>query len=392
MTLTRAIHATPRAYLVAERPDEPVLFLSPETLQASAQGFRDGFPGLVTYAVKANPSEAVLGNLLAAGITAFDVASPAEIALVRARAPQAALHYNNPVRSRAEIAMAAAHGVASYSVDDPGELRKLAEAVPQGREIAVRFKLPVAGATYDFGEKFGTSPEIAADLLAEVVRLGYRPALTFHPGTQCTDPAAWVSYIHAARAIAQGAGVTLDRLNVGGGFPARRMAGAAPPLDAIFDAIAHATRAAFGAHAPALVCEPGRAMVAEAVSLALRVKALKGADQVYLNDGIYGALAEQPIMGMTDRLRVIAPDGSLRQGAPMLRLLWGPTCDSLDRIPGAVPLPADMQDGDYIVLDGMGAYSTATVTRFNGYGGLTLATVRDLADPAPATGHCRPCA
>jgi len=105
-----------------------------------------------------------------------------------------------------------------------------------------------------------------------------------------------------------------------------------------------------------------------------------------------GALAEQPIMGMTDRLRVIAPDGSPRQGAPIPRLLWGPTCDSLDRIPGTVPLPADMQDGDYIVIDGMGAYSTATVTRFNGYGGLTLATVRDLADCRGPTGHHRPCA
>jgi len=173
---------------------------------------------------------------------------------------------------------------------------------------------------------------------------------------------------------------------------ARRMQGEVPRQGQIFAAIAQATRAAFGAHAPALVCEPGRAMVAEAVSLALRVKAMKGKGHVYLNDGIYGALAEQPIMGMTDRLRVIAPDGSPRQGAPIPRLLWGPTCDSLDRIPGTVPLPADMQDGDYIVIDGMGAYSTATVTRFNGYGGLTLATVRDLADCRGPTGHHRPCA
>jgi len=381
MTLTRPFHPSPRAYLVAEAPDEPVLFLSPETLHATARDFRDGFPGLVTYAVKANPAEPVLENLLAAGITGFDVASPAEIALVRALAPKTALHYNNPVRSRAEIEMAADHGVASYSVDDRCELRKLAACgVPRGREVAVRFKLPVAGAAYDFGEKFGTSPKAAADLLAYSVRLGYRPALTFHPGTQCTDPQAWASYIHRARDIAWAAGVTLERLNVGGGFPARRMRGETPPLDAIFAAIARATRDAFGAHPPDLVCEPGRAMVAESVSLALRVKAMKGVGQVYLNDGIYGALAEQPIMGMTDRLRVLAPDGTERRGAPVPRLLWGPTCDSLDRIPGEVPLPSDMVEGDYLLIDGMGSYSTATVTRFNGYGGLTLATVRDLSD------------
>jgi ornithine decarboxylase len=380
MSLTRRIHRTPRDYLVAEAPDEPVLFLSPETLHETARAFAEGFPGLVTYAVKANPAEAVLGNLLSAGIDGFDVASPAEITLVRSLAPKAVLHYNNPVRSRDEIAMAVAHGVASYSVDDRGELLKLAEAVPHGREIAVRFKLPVTGAAYDFGEKFGASPDAAADLLAEVVRLGYRPALTFHPGTQCTDPEAWAVYITRAHDIARAADVTLDRLNVGGGFPTRRMQGEAPPLARIFDTIERATRAAFGAHPPALVCEPGRAMVAEAVSLALRVKATKGGRQVYLNDGIYGALAEQPIMGVTDRLRVLAPDGTPRRGAPVPRLVWGPTCDSLDRLPGEVPLPADMAEGDYIVIDGMGAYSTATVTRFNGYGGLRLATVRDLTD------------
>ena len=391
MTLTRPLHQSPRDYLVAEAPDEPVLFLSPEVLQGTARRFLDGFPGMVTYAVKANPAEAVLENLAAAGIAGFDVASPAEIALVRSLSPKAALHYNNPVRSRAEIAMAVAQGVASCSVDDAGELRKLAEVLPRGREVAVRFKLAVAGAAYDFGEKFGATPEEAAALLAEVARLGYSPALTFHPGTQCTDPEAWATYIHVARDIARAAGVMLARLNVGGGFPARRMQGEAPALEAIFATIGRAAGAAFGGHAPALVCEPGRAMVAEAVSLAVRVKALKGAGQVYLNDGIYGALAEQPLMGMTDRIRVIAPDGRVRRGEPRARVIWGPTCDSLDRLPGAVPLPCDMAEGDYIVLDGMGAYSTATVTRFNGYGGLRLATVRALADRT-GTGHRRPCA
>lgn len=389
MTLTRPLHPGPCAYLAAESPDDPVLFLSPEALQATARRFLDGFPGLVTYAVKANPAEVVLDNLLAAGISAFDVASPAEISVLRRIGPKAMLHYNNPVRSQAEIAMAVAQGVVSYSVDDPGELRKLAGVLPADCEIAVRFKLPVAGAAYDFGEKFGATPEGAVTLLAEVARLGYRAALTFHPGTQCTDPEAWAAYIRAARDIAQGAGVTLGRLNVGGGFPARRMRDDSPPLDAIFDAIGRSTRAAFGSAAPALVCEPGRAMVAEALCLALRVKALKGKTQVYLNDGIYGALAEQPLMGLTDRIRVIAPDGRLRVGAPCPRIVWGPTCDSLDRLPGMVPLPSDLMEGDHVLFDGMGAYSTATATRFNGYGALRLASVRTLADPG-GTGHHRP--
>ncbi|AHM04146.1 Ornithine decarboxylase / Arginine decarboxylase [Roseibacterium elongatum DSM 19469] len=379
MTVTRPFHMTPKAYLVAERPDDPVLFLSPEILAATARQFIDGFPGLVTYAVKANAAGPVIENLARAGLTAFDVASPAEIALVRSIAPEAALHYNNPVRSRAEIDAAIGMGVTSYSVDDAGEFAKLVEeGVAPGAEMTVRFKLPVAGAAYDFGEKFGATPEAAADLLRAVAKAGYRPSLTFHPGTQCTDPAAWVAYIDASAGIARAAGVTLDRLNVGGGFPSRRMQADTPPLEAIFRAIDGAVARAFGTSRPALICEPGRAMVAEAVSLALRVKALRPG-MVYLNDGIYGALAEQPVMGMTDRLGVVAPDGRPRSGAPVPRLIWGPTCDSLDRMPGAVPLPEDMAEGDYVLIHGMGAYSTATVTRFNGYGAMRLATVRSLS-------------
>lgn len=378
MTVTRPFHVTPLSYLQAEAPDDPVLFLSPEVLHEQARRFIDGFPGLVTYAVKANPAEAVIENLARAGVEAFDVASPAEIALVRSLIPDAALHYNNPVRSAAEVAMARDNGVCSYSVDHSGELAKLIAAdLPPGTEVAVRFKLPVAGAAYDFGAKFGASPEEAVALLSQAARAGFSPALTFHPGTQCADPRAWAAYIAEAARICRAAGVTLSRLNVGGGFPSRRMQAERPPLDAIFDAIDRATRSAFGASAPPLLCEPGRALAAEAVSLALRVKSLRGGSHVYLNDGIYGALAEQPLMGMTDRIAVVSPDG-LRRGPPVPRVLWGPTCDSLDRIPGEVELPDDMEEGDWLLLHGMGAYSTATVTRFNGYGGLRLATVRSL--------------
>ncbi|MDG4647402.1 type III PLP-dependent enzyme [Roseibacterium sp. SDUM158017] len=390
MTIARPFHPTPLAFLQAEVPDDPVLFLSPEVLHATARAFIEGFPGLVTYAVKANPSEAVLENLARAGVTAFDVASPAEIALVRGLLGEAALHYNNPVRSTAEIAMAREHGVASFSVDDPDELDKLiAAGLPRGTEVAVRFKLPVAGAAYDFGAKFGAPPEAASVLLAQAAAAGFVPSLTFHPGTQCTDPEAWAAYVAAAARIARASGVTLARLNVGGGFPSRRMKGDRPGLGAIFDAISGAVRAAFGTSAPALLCEPGRAMVAEAVSLAVRVKSIRNGTHVYLNDGIYGALAEQPLMGMTDRIDVVSPKGAPRSGAPVARTLWGPTCDSLDRIPGAVPLPSDLAPDDYLLLHGMGAYSTATVTRFNGYGGLRLATVRSLGEDHVRTGHRR---
>ena len=378
MGLGKTIWATPGEYLAKSDSEAPVLFFAPGVLQATARRFLAGFPGLVTYAVKANPDEEVIQNLAAAGVRGFDVASPAEMALVRRLVPDAALHFNNPVRSRREIAQGVALEVASWSVDSGSEFDKLAGQVPAGREIAVRFKLPVTGAAYDFGAKFGVEPGPAAALLRRVAAAGYRPALTFHPGTQCTDPRAWAAYLHAAARIATKAGVRLDRLNVGGGFPSHRRAAEAPDLEAIFAVIAQATDDAFGAEAPALVCEPGRGLVGEAFSLGAQVKAVRDGDAIFLSDGIYGALAEAPVMGVTDRIEVRGPDGCQRCGAPHLREVFGPTCDSIDRLPGLVPLPADIAEGDHVIFHGMGAYSTVTSTRFNGFGGLILTNVMAL--------------
>ena len=138
MGLSKTIWTNPAEFLRVQDPADPVLLFAPSVLQATARRFIDGFPGLVTYAVKSNPDEMVVQNLSAAGVRGFDVASPFEIRMIRRLAPDAALHYHNPVRSRAEIAVAVEHGVKSYSVDSHSELKKLAEMVPmEGTEISV---------------------------------------------------------------------------------------------------------------------------------------------------------------------------------------------------------------------------------------------------------------
>jgi ornithine decarboxylase len=378
MSLQPALWASPAEAIRSETPDQPLLCFSPAVLQATYRRFRDGFPGLVTYAVKANDARMVIENLVAAGMTAFDVASPFEMRAVRAVLPSAVLHYNNPVRSRAEIAEAVALGVASCSVDCESELRKLAEGgLPKGTEISARLRLPVKGGAYDFGAKFGADPAACAALLRAIVAAGYAPAITFHPGTQCADPEAWRAYIEAAADVARTASVTIGRLNVGGGFAARRV-GEGPDLEAAFAVIADAVSRAFGPAAPALVCEPGRAMVADCMTIAARVKAVREDGVVFLNDGIYGALAEMPVMGMTDRVAVLDPAGRPRMGEVRPRIVFGPTCDSLDRLPGEIALPGDIAEGDYVLVGGIGAYSTATLTRFNGYGDLRVVTVETL--------------
>ncbi|OYU16782.1 MAG: ornithine decarboxylase, partial [Rhodobacteraceae bacterium PARR1] len=154
MGLSKTIWTNPTEFLRNQQPENPVLFFSPSAVQSAARRFIDGFPGMVTYAVKSNPGEEVVENLAAAGVRGYDCASPFEIDLIRRLAPDAAIHYNNPVRSLAEIRHAVDKGVKSWSVDSKSELAKLVEHVPtQDCEISVRFKLPVSGAAYNFCAK-----------------------------------------------------------------------------------------------------------------------------------------------------------------------------------------------------------------------------------------------
>ena len=379
MGLSKTIWTNPTEYLRVEQPVDPVLFFAPTAVQAAARRFIDGFPGMVTYAVKSNPSDEMVENLAAAGVRGYDCASGFEIDLIRRLAPDAAIHYNNPVRARHEIAYAVTRGVKSYSVDSRSELDKLIEMVPaEGTEISVRFKLPVAGAAYNFGAKFGATAEVAVDLLKMVAEAGFIPSITFHPGTQCTDPKAWEAYILEAAEIARKAGVTIARLNVGGGFPNHRLHGVAPQLDETFALIDRVATEAFGADRPLLVCEPGRALCGEAYTLAARVKAVRDDSHVFLNDGVYGTLTELPLIGVIDRMEVLSATGEKRMGEEEPRIIFGPTCDSVDRLPGDIPLPGDIAEGDFVIVHGMGAYSTVTNSRFNGFGDLGIATVLSL--------------
>ncbi len=379
MGLSKTIWANPSEIIRTKQPDHPVLVFAPAILQQTARRFLEGFPGVVTYAVKSNPDEMVIENLVAAGINGFDVASPHEIDLIRRLAPGAALHYHNPVRGRDEIAHAVAAGVKTWSVDSLSELDKLIEMVPaEGCEISVRFKLPVQGAAYNFGAKFGATADLAAELLRRAAQAGFIPSLTFHPGTQCTDPAAWEAYILVASEICATAGVQAHRLNVGGGFPNHRLPGPAPKLEDIFALIDRVTTEAFGSDRPVLVCEPGRGLVGDAFTHITRVKALRDNTHVFLNDGVYGGLAELPLVGNIERIDVVSPEGQMRGGDIVERIVFGPTCDSVDRLPGEVSLPCTLAEGDFLVFHGMGAYSSATNTRFNGFGQMEIVTALAL--------------
>jgi len=368
------VSVTPAKHLATEAGELPVHFFAPSALDARLQTFKAHFPGVVTYAVKANPAVHVVSQLWAGGLDGFDVASPDEIALIQRLCPGAAMHYNNPVRSRSEIRFGIEAGIVSWSVDDMGELDKLiACGVPQENEVAVRFKLPVAGGTYNFGAKFGATEDEAVALLRRVAEAGFRPAMTFHVGTQCKEPQAFASYVAAAARIAAEAGVTIERLNVGGGFPAGRDG---QPVDLLpFFAAIDKAAGAFDTR-PILVCEPGRGMVADSFAYAVQVKSVRSG-RVYLNDGVYGGLAEFHSMVISMH-SVIGHLGEARSAASQPMTVFGPTCDSIDQLPGALALPVDLTEGDWILFRSMGAYLTGMTTRFNGYGDWRSVTVDSL--------------
>ena len=121
-------------------------------------------------------------------------------------------------------------------------------------------------------------------------------------------------------------------------------------------------------------------MVGDACALATRVKALREDGSVFLNDGVYGGLCEHLVMGPIDRVAVISPDGARKVGAHIPRPIFGPTCDSVDKLPEPLALPVDISEGDYVIFQGLGAYSQALATRFNGYGVAHTETVARLTD------------
>lgn len=382
-----AWHHMHSAVSVARRlePEEPVLCFSEDALRERIQRFQAGFPGEVSYAVKANSSEDVIKTAVSAGLTVFDVASVEEMTDVRAFTRKAVFHYHNPVKSRAEILRAwRSFGCRRFAADDASEIRKIASTIGMtlGTTIAVRFRLPPHGASaHDFSTKFGATPDEAVELLKLADELNFGCALTFHPGSQCIDPHAWVRHIETAADIANRAGVDVCVLNVGGGFPARYLSGDVPAPEVFFSAIEDAARRYFPANTcPALECEPGRGIVAPCMSLLVRAKLVKsGRREIFLNDGIYGALMEAyQAPDLMPSYRPIRTQGQAFLAETQSWTAYGPTCDPLDVLPVQLRLPSDIEEGDYIEFGSIGAYGSATSTRFNGYGSFLTVPVRQL--------------
>jgi ornithine decarboxylase len=368
---SRIVFPNTSALIAAEAPDFPSFLFSERELHKAVKIFKKGFDGLLTYAVKCNPSPHILDHLHKEGLKAFDVASNTEMELVRRHAPGAAMHYNNPIKNRREIERAYEEfGIRSFTIDHPQQLDQLAAVVSPSKDVEVttRFKAGKALKSYDFGIKFGVMEQGAVEIVQLVEQMGYTPSLCFHVGSQCEDAYAYERHIAAAAKIATESGIDLKRLNIGGGYPAPYPTSEAPPMDYYFETISQAVADNFGKSKPELIIEPGRAMVTSSTSLLLRVKHQRGGVSVYLNDGAYGALMEVKFMHFTPPVRVWrGPRIHDNDGNFADFTIWGPTCDSYDVLPQIFTLPSDIDEDDWIEFGLMGAYTQASLTPFNGF-------------------------
>ncbi|MBL1146219.1 MAG: type III PLP-dependent enzyme [Pseudomonadota bacterium] len=358
------------AQIKALAPQKPLYVFDPVRLAQSYRRFATSFGGEIAYAVKCNPHPAVLQLLAEEGIAAFDVASLAEIRAARAAAPQAKLFFMHPVKAPEDIA-AAYHdyGVRAFVLDHVDELYKILRAteLAQDLELFVRLALPKNGkAALDFSSKFGAQPEEAAVLLEACRPVCRKLGLAFHVGTQNTDIGAYARAVGVAADVIRSANVTVDVLDLGGGFPACYLE-RTPSLNAIFREI-RAAVLTHGLHHMELMAEPGRALVADCMSLIVRVEQRRG-DLLYINDGVYGGLFDAgPSLRWRYPVRRISRDKDAETGVTTAFRFAGPTCDSIDMMDGPFMLPDEIKAGDWIEIKQAGAYSQCLRTDFNGFG------------------------
>jgi ornithine decarboxylase len=365
------------ALIGAAKPDIPVIGVRPHAAARAARWFIENFPGDVAYAYKANSSVFLLGALYGAGIRHFDVASLPEIEDA-ATIPGAHLHFMHPVKSRNAIRRAFSEfGVRSFALDSEDELKKIMEETGGCRDLTLWVRVAVApkNSRIPLDRKFGAAGAKAARLLVKTRQAAKELGITFHVGSQTETPEAYVQALAEVGRLIAKAGVVLDRLDVGGGFPSVYTGTPPAPLSAYIRAISESVERLPIGERCRLMCEPGRALVAEAESLIVRVNARRG-NELFINDGGYGTLFDATHLNFTYPTRLVSRPVEINEAHGNFAF-WGPTCDTIDNMRGPFSLPEKIGEGDYVEIGNTGAYGRAMGGRFNGYGAFEEAILLD---------------
>jgi ornithine decarboxylase len=362
------VFTTAAEFLRDRRPERPVLALRPHAALRAANWFLANFPGRVLYAAKANDAPLIVEALVEAGIRSFDVASLVEIERL-APVPGAELYFMNPIKSRGAIVRAYRDfGVRSFAFDSDDELDKIVAETGGAEDLNLflRVACPNTHSLIPLEGKFGVSGEEAPALLLRARQLACRLGITFHVGSQAVVPAAFGEALRQVGQLIVASGVLVDAIDIGGGFPSRYPHSDPPELASFMDEVVRAADELAVRHSCELLCEPGRALVAEAESVIVRVDARRG-NALYVNDGAFGTLFDAAYSNFRFPAQLVAT--SRRKAKPVAEFsLYGPTCDSSDYLPGPFLLPACVREGDYIEIGQIGAYGRVLANRFNGYG------------------------
>jgi ornithine decarboxylase len=350
------------------RPVVPVHVLRPATIISTTKWFLKSFPGDVMYAVKTNPDKRVLSYIAKAGVKHFDVASLVEIKLVADNVPDAKMYFMHPVKNREAIHAAYyTYGIRDFSLDTHEELQKILEVTNHADDLNlyVRLSMPNDQAAYSLSGKFGVKLEQASSLLVATRQAAFRMGVCFHVGSQCMNPDSYVLAVNMVVDLLKTTDVKLDVLDIGGGFPSVYPGLTPPPLGAYMRAIKKVLKGHPSLDGCQIMCEPGRALVAEGGSVVARVELRKG-NMLYINDGTYGSLFDAGVPGFLYPVKAIRPNGTLSD-EQMAFGFYGPTCDSMDAMKGPFHLPADIKEGDWIEIGQLGSYGATMRTNFNGF-------------------------
>jgi ornithine decarboxylase len=256
------------------------------------------------------------------------------------------------------------------------ELEKILRATGNAADLTLCVRLRVSSdhSKLSLASKFGVTPNEAKDLLFAARQAADALGICFHVGSQAMSPDAYAEAMERVRAAIVEAAVTVDVIDVGGGFPSSYPGMEPPALEAYFETIHRAFESLPISYSAELWAEPGRALCAEYSSVVVRVEKRRGSE-LYINDGAYGALFDAAHIGWRFPVRLLREPDSDAKDMPFS--FYGPTCDDLDHMAGPFDLPADIGAGDYIEIGMLGAYGSAMRTAFNGFGSDEIVEVAD---------------
>jgi len=350
------------------KPTEPVYCIRRESIKLSSKYFLNKFPGKILYAVKTNPNPFVLKTIVESGINNFDVASIKEIETIKKISPNAKCSYMHTVKSRENINEAYfKHDIKAYSLDTKDELIKIIESTNHAKDLELFVRVAVSNehAEIDLSKKFGANNSEASGLLRLAKQYSKKIGLSFHVGSQCMHPISYAKGIGEIGSIIKKTKIIPDIINIGGGFPTIYPDLIPQTLENYFKEINNALSNLKLNELPEIICEPGRAIVAESGSTIVRVN-LRKKQKLYINDGTYGTLFDAGVPN------IVYPSRLINSGKTISKKLtsfdfYGPTCDSMDYMKGPFILPNNIKENDYIELGQLGAYGLTFRTEFNGF-------------------------